>query len=66
MHVYILKGQVTAVVFNLGYEKACYGVYKIKKNIYIDDRLCGLVAGVPGYSSRCPGSISGATRLSEK
>jgi hypothetical protein len=28
--------------------------------------LCGLVARVPGYSSRGPGSIPGATRFSEK
>jgi hypothetical protein len=30
------------------------------------DRLCGLVVRVPGYRSRNPGSISGATRYSEK
>jgi hypothetical protein len=34
--------------------------------VYVNDRLCGLVVGVPGYRSRGPGSISGATRLSEK
>jgi hypothetical protein len=28
--------------------------------------LCGLVVIVPGYRSRGPGSISGATRFSEK
>jgi hypothetical protein len=28
--------------------------------------LCGLVVRVPGYRSRGLGSISGATRLSEK
>jgi hypothetical protein len=27
------------------------------------DRLCGLVVGVPGYRSRGPGSIPGATRF---
>jgi hypothetical protein len=31
-----------------------------------DDRLCGLAVRVPGYKSRHPGSIPGATRLSEK
>jgi hypothetical protein len=31
-----------------------------------DDRLCGLVLRVPGYRSRGPGSIPGATRFSEK
>jgi hypothetical protein len=29
------------------------------------DRLCGLVVGVPGYRSWGPGSIPGATRFSE-
>jgi hypothetical protein len=29
------------------------------------DRLCGLVAKVPGYRSRGPGSIPDATRFSE-
>jgi hypothetical protein len=30
------------------------------------DCLCGLVARVPGYRSRGPGSIPSATRFSEK
>jgi hypothetical protein len=30
-----------------------------------EDRLCGLVVRVPGYRSRSPGSILGATRFSE-
>jgi hypothetical protein len=30
------------------------------------DRLCGLVVRVPGYRSRGPGSILGATRFSVK
>jgi hypothetical protein len=30
------------------------------------DRLCGLAIRVPGYRSRDPGSIPGATRFSEK
>jgi hypothetical protein len=30
------------------------------------DRLCGLMVRVPSYRSRGPGSITGATRLSEK
>jgi hypothetical protein len=29
-------------------------------------RLCGLMVRVPGYRSRDPGSIPGATRFSEK
>jgi hypothetical protein len=32
----------------------------------IADRLFGLVVRVPGYRSRDPGSIPGATRFSEK
>jgi hypothetical protein len=31
-----------------------------------EDCLCDLVVRVPGYRSRGPGSISGATRFSEK
>jgi hypothetical protein len=31
-----------------------------------DDRLCDLVVRVPGYRSRGPGSIPGATRFTEK
>jgi hypothetical protein len=30
------------------------------------DGLCGVVVRVPGYRSRCPGLIPGATRFSEK
>jgi hypothetical protein len=30
------------------------------------DNLCGLVVRAPGYRSRGPGSISGATRFSER
>jgi hypothetical protein len=32
----------------------------------IVDRRCGLVVRVPGYRSRGPGSIPGATRFCEK
>jgi hypothetical protein len=32
----------------------------------ISDHLCGLLVRVPGYRSRGPGSIPGATRFSEK
>jgi hypothetical protein len=34
--------------------------------IVAEDRLCGLVVRVPGCRSRGLGSISGATRFSEK
>jgi hypothetical protein len=34
--------------------------------IIIIGRLCGLVARVPGYRSKGPVSIPGATRFSEK
>jgi hypothetical protein len=33
---------------------------------FLYERLCGLVARVPGYRSRGPGSVPGATRFSEK
>jgi hypothetical protein len=39
---------------------------KIYKTLILPDRLCGLVIRVPGYRSRSPASISGATRFSEK
>jgi hypothetical protein len=38
-------------------------LYVMEKKV---DRLCGLVDRVPGFRSRCPGSIPGATRFSEK
>jgi hypothetical protein len=34
--------------------------------VFCFDRLCGLVVRVPGYRSRGLGSISGATRFTEK
>jgi hypothetical protein len=44
-----------------------YEIYKtlnsVSKHV---DRLCGLVVSVPGYRSRGPGSIPGATRFPEK
>jgi hypothetical protein len=33
---------------------------------HLDGGLCGLAVTVPGYKSRGPGSIPGATRFSEK
>jgi hypothetical protein len=45
---------------------------RIKLNVIIvnihkrRDRLCGLVVRVPGYRSRGPGSIPGATTFSVK
>jgi hypothetical protein len=38
----------------------CYSAWKQ------NDRLCGLVVRVPGYRSRGPGSITSATRFSDK
>jgi hypothetical protein len=35
-------------------------------DIHFADHLCGLVVRVPGYRSRGPGSIPGATISSEK
>jgi hypothetical protein len=39
---------------------------QFEKKIYVYDLLCGVVVGVPGYRLRGPGSISEATRFSEK
>jgi hypothetical protein len=36
----------------------------IKWGVRTPDRLCGLVVRVPGYRSRVPGLIPGATRFS--
>jgi hypothetical protein len=41
-------------------------VFKKKSCDLIGNRLCGLVVRVPGYRSRDPGSIPGATRFSDK
>jgi hypothetical protein len=38
----------------------------VVRNDVTEDCLYGLVVRVPGYSSRCPDSIPGATRFSEK
>jgi hypothetical protein len=34
--------------------------------VVVIDHLCGAVVRVPGYFSRGPGLIPGATRISEK
>jgi hypothetical protein len=47
-------------VFPVRYE---LNLYVMQKKV---DRLCGLVARIPGYRSRGPGSIPGTTRCSEK
>jgi hypothetical protein len=38
-------------------------IYVMEKKVY---RLSGLVVRVPGYRSKGPGSLPGATRFSEK
>jgi hypothetical protein len=47
----------------VSYEVRTVLIYVMQKKL---DRLCGLAVRVPGYRSRSPGYISGATRLSEK
>jgi hypothetical protein len=54
-------------------EKFEVSIFRVKYLIYIyiyiyiiDDRLCGLVVKRLSYRSRGPGSITGATRFSEK
>jgi hypothetical protein len=41
-------------------------VEDIKSSVKKIYRLCGLLVSVPGYRSRDPGSIPGATKFSEK
>jgi hypothetical protein len=38
----------------------------LRNNCVVMDHLCDLVVRAPGYRSRGPGSIPGATRFSEK
>jgi hypothetical protein len=45
---------------SLSKSKFMFFVYRMK-----DDRLCGLVVTVPGYISRDPSSIPGATMFTE-
>jgi hypothetical protein len=54
----------SAALFVLASKDTAWGV--IIQILYSAfDRLCGLVARVPGYGSRGPGSIPGATAFSE-
>jgi hypothetical protein len=41
-------------------------VFTVRNIMHFIDHLCGLVVRVPGYRSKGPSSISGATRFSEK
>jgi hypothetical protein len=52
---------------NTGHMFAAYFFYALKKHgsERIQYNLCGLVIRLPGYRSRGPGSILGATRFSE-
>jgi hypothetical protein len=44
----------------------CYFLFRIFQDCRVPtDRLCGLVVRVPGYRSRGPGSILGATTFSQ-
>jgi hypothetical protein len=50
-------------------EGATWGIYAVMnltQHFMMGDRLCGIVFRVPGYRSRGPGSIPGASRFSEK
>jgi hypothetical protein len=47
-------------------EKLCLNPINWQRRYDVGDRLCGLVVRVPSYRSRGPGSISGASRFSEK
>jgi hypothetical protein len=41
-------------------------LYNTVSQFVVSHRLCGLVGRVPGYRSRGPDSIPGATRFSQK
>jgi hypothetical protein len=63
------RGQLSLKFFRLFllyYLNDWISLIKICMYIMPPDSLCGLVVRVPGYRSRGPGSIPGATKLSEK
>jgi hypothetical protein len=64
------KGYVTQLLtLNRHLYAATLMMFDYAINHYLitrQDRLCGLVVRVPGYRSRGPGLIPGATRSSEK
>jgi hypothetical protein len=46
--------------------KGIFKVTDLHQFTYVEFTLCGLVVRVPGYRTRGPGSIPGATTFSEK
>jgi hypothetical protein len=52
------EGKLNIGIYNLS--------QKIKQYWYNTYHLCGVVVRVPGYRSKGPGSILGATKFSEK
>jgi hypothetical protein len=52
-----------AQVYRTSNKNGCSNYHGIS---LLSDRLCDLAVSVPGYRSRGPGSIPGATRFSEK
>jgi hypothetical protein len=53
----------TTEMYRVSYGVRTEFIYVMQKKV---DRLCGLVVRFPDYRPRCPGSIPGATRFSEK
>jgi hypothetical protein len=58
-------GEPSSTIVPLFTELFSMGSISVKCDL-VTDRLCFLVVRVPGYRSRGPGSIPGATRFSEK
>jgi hypothetical protein len=56
----------TGGFISLDYLTVLYQLQNLNEVYWDVDRLCGLVVRVPGYRSRSPGSIPGATRFYEK
>jgi hypothetical protein len=63
---YIKRQDIIYILFIFIYYKKRSGLFRLKYFYRRRDHLCGLVVRVPGYISRGPGSIPGATRFSEK
>jgi hypothetical protein len=62
----LLRATQCGWILTLGHQRYQHGINAITIHCRALDRLCGLVVRVPGYRSRGPGSIPGATRFSEK
>jgi hypothetical protein len=65
-YAYIIRCNWAKEIYAVDTFSSSYSVSYVGPIHQVDDRLCGLVVRVLGYSSRRPGSIPGATRSCEK